>query len=72
MSCYFRHMQDLFTAAGIKITPDNKKEIDQAIHRIVKVAYKNCPSTWKGIKAGTASPEKKADFIENLKKAFPG
>jgi hypothetical protein len=54
MSCYFRHMKDLFTEAGIKVTQDNKKEIDQVIHRIVNVSYKNCPATWKEIKAGTA------------------
>ncbi len=71
MSCYFRHMQDIFAEAGIKVTPDNKKEIDQAIHRIVKIAYKNCPATWKEIKAGTAKAEERQEFIQKLKGALP-
>lgn len=70
MSCYFRHLQDIFTEAGIKVTPDNKKEIDRAIHRIVKIAYKNCPATWKEIKAGIASAEKRQEFVQELKSAL--
>jgi hypothetical protein len=72
MSCYFRHMQDLFAEAGIRVTPDNKKEIDQAVHRIVNVAYKNCPATWKEIKTGIASAEKREEFIQKLKSTLPG
>lgn len=67
MSCYFRHLQDIFAEAGIKVTPNNKKEIDQAIHRIVNVSYKNCPATWKAIKTGTADAEKREEFIQKLK-----
>ncbi len=70
MSCYFRHMQDIFTEAGIKVTPDNKKELDRAIHGLVKVAYKDCPAAWKAIKAGTADAEKRAEFIQKLKNNF--
>jgi hypothetical protein len=72
MSCYFRHMQDIFAEAGIKVTPINKKEIDQAIHRIVKISYKNCPAAWKEIKTGTANAEKRGEFIQKLKSALPG
>ncbi len=71
MSCYFRHMQDIFAEAGIKVTPENRKQIDQAVHRIVNVSYKNCPATWKEIKAGTANLEKREEFIKNLKNALP-
>ena len=70
MSCYFRHMQDIFNEARITITPENKKQIDQAIHRIVDVSYKNCPATWKEIKNGTANAEKRQAFIQKLKKAI--
>jgi hypothetical protein len=72
MSCYFRHLQDIFNEAGIKITPTNKKEVDQAIHRIVKVTYKNCPETWKEIKLEIADVKKRKEFIQKLKKAVPG
>ncbi len=45
MSCYFRHMKNILHEAGIEVTPGNKKDIDQAFHRIVGVSYKDCPST---------------------------
>ena len=70
MSCYFRHMQEIFTEAGINITPENKKHIDQAIHQIVNVTYKNCPATWKEIKTGTANVENRKEFVQKLKEAF--
>lgn len=50
MSCYLRHIKDILDEAGIVITPANRKQIDQAIHQAVGVAYKNCPATWKRVK----------------------
>jgi hypothetical protein len=70
MSCYFRHLQEIFDEAGIKVTPKNKKEIDQAIHKIVDVSYKNCPAAWKAIKSGTADAEKQEEFVRKLKSAL--
>jgi hypothetical protein len=67
MSCYFRHLKPIFDQAGIQVTPANKKQVDQAIHKIVDVAYKDCPATWKQIKLGTADPQKKEEFIRKLK-----
>jgi hypothetical protein len=72
MSCYFRHMKSIFDEAGIKVDKSNKKEVDQAIHRIVNVSYKNCPETWKEIKLGTTDPQKREEFINKLKNALPG
>jgi hypothetical protein len=43
MSCYFRHLKELFAGTGIIVTPENKKRIDAVIHEIVRVKYKNCP-----------------------------
>jgi len=71
MSCYFRHMKDIFDEAGIKSTESNKKEIDKAIHKIVNVSYKNCPETWKEIKLGVADRQKREEFIKKLKSAIP-
>jgi hypothetical protein len=70
MSCYFRHMQEIFAEAGIQVTPENKKAVDQAIHRIVDVSYKNCPAAWKAIKNGTAAAEKRQEFIQKLKRSI--
>jgi len=67
MSCYFRHLQPFFDEAGIKVTPANKKQIDQAIHKIVDITYKDCPATWKQIKMGIAEPQKRQEFIQKLK-----
>jgi hypothetical protein len=67
LSCYFRHMNELFAEAGITVTPANKKQLDQAVHKIVEVEYKNCPEAWKAIKQGTADPQKRQAFISKLK-----
>jgi hypothetical protein len=67
MSCYFRHLADIFKAAGISVTPENKKDLDRALHRLVKVEYKNCPDAWKRIKAEIAAdPARKAEFATKL------
>ncbi len=50
MSCYFRHIKDIFEAAAVEITPDNKKDVDRAIHKLAGVKYKDCPATWKKLK----------------------
>ena len=55
MSCYFRHMKDVLAEAGIEVTPANKRRIDQALHQIAVVAYKDCPAVWKRLKQELAS-----------------
>ena len=70
MSCYLRHVKDILAEAGIEVTPVNKKQIDQAIHEAVDVAYKDCPATWRALKQQiTGDAEKRRDFIEKLKNA---
>lgn len=71
MSCYFRHMKDILSEAGIEVTAANKKRIDQAIHEIVGTTYKDCPATWKEIKKKLASSEaEKKEFVKKLKAAL--
>ena len=68
MSCYFRHMKDILEEIGINITPENKKEVDRIIHKIVEVEYKNCPPTWKAVKEEIKNDsEKRARFVARLK-----
>lgn len=70
MSCYFRHLKDLFQEAGIEVTPANKKQLDQAFHRIVRVEYKDCPSTWKRLKQELAGdPQKRQELVRKLQAA---
>lgn len=67
MSCYFRHIKDILNEAGINVTPDNKKQIDQAIHQLVGKAYKDCPTTWKGLKDIINDDERRQQFLSRLK-----
>lgn len=50
MTCYFRHMNGIFAELGVVVTPDNKRDLDKAIHKLLGVEYKNCSATWKEIK----------------------
>ena len=68
VTCYFRHLQQIFKKAGIEVTSDNKRDIDRLIHRIVGVEYKNCPATWREVKYRIAKDEE--DFISKLGEAW--
>jgi hypothetical protein len=69
MSCYFRHLRDVFEKAGIRVTPRNKKAIDEAIHKIVRVEYKHCPDAWKAIKEEMRGEPKRRDrFVAEVRK----
>jgi len=68
LTCYFRHLRDFFDKAGIKVTSENKRKIDQIIHDIVKVKYKNCPAAWKEVKKRLAEDEEA--FVSQIKKAL--
>lgn len=70
MSCYFRYMRDVLKEAGIVVTPKNKKEIDQAIHKMVKVQYKKCmPDCWGEVKKRLSEEKSRQSFIAELKRA---
>ena len=73
MSCYFRHLQDIFNEAGVEVTKENKREIDRVIHGLVKVEYKNCSAAWKGIKEQIIRDDTaRSKFIEDLKRELNG
>jgi len=70
MSCYFRHLQEVFKEAGIDVSSINKKQVDQAIHDIAGVNYKDCPATWRKLKHEILSNEQRhRDFIARLRSA---
>ena len=60
-------MKEVFEEAGIEVTKENKKDLDQIIHGILGVEYKNCPATWKTVKDHLA--EDRASFVQQLKAA---
>ena len=65
MTCYFRHMKDVFDKVGVTVTKENKRDIDKTIHKIVGVEYKNCSATWKEVKKRMV--EDKEGFVTTLK-----
>ena len=65
MTCYFRHLNDIFRKAGITVTKDNRQELDKIVHQLVKVNYKNCPQAWKEVKKRIAEDEQ--GFTAQLK-----
>lgn len=68
MSCYFRHIKDVLAEAGIEVTPQNKKKVDQAIHSLMDIEYKQCSPTWKKLKERILSDEQeKKEFTARLK-----
>ncbi len=68
MTCYFRHLKQVFEKAGIEVTPANKKDLDRIIHKIVSVDYKNCSGTWIQVKKLISEDE--ANFASILKNAW--
>ena len=71
MSCYFRHLKDILEEANIVVTRENKKLIDQAIHQIAKVSYKDCPATGRKLKQDILSDdEQRRVFIKKLRDAI--
>ena len=68
MTCYFRHLKEVFQKAGIEVTPQNRQQIDRIIHDIVGVEYKNCPATGRQVKKRMAEDE--AGFVAMLKNAL--
>jgi hypothetical protein len=50
-------------------TKENKKEIDQIIHELVNVPYKQCSPVWKAVKKQIKMDDKdNGVFVEKLKK----
>ncbi len=71
MSCYFRHLNDIFNEAGIEVTSANRRQVDQAIHQIVEIDYKDCPAAWKKLKQDVIRDEKKRrESIQELRSAI--
>jgi len=68
ITCYFRHLKQVFEKAGIEVTSENKREIDRVVHGIVDVEYKNCPAAWKKVKKRLAEDEE--GFVSKLKEAL--
>ncbi len=75
MSCYLRHVKDekaclmcLLDEADIKVSAGNRKQIDQAVHKVIGKTYKDCSGAWQTIKKEILPDnDKRREFIKNLK-----
>jgi len=64
------NIKDILDEAGIEVTSGNKKKIDQAIHQIVDIPYKDCPTIWKELKQQIMGDgASREEFIKKLKQA---
>jgi len=68
LTCYFRHLKEVFDKAGIEVTKENKRDLDRAIHAHMGVEYKDCSSTWRAVKASLAEDEEA--FLGVLREAM--
>ena len=66
MSCYLKRLDDVVAAAGVKLTPENRKEVDRTIKDLLGLDY--CPDVWKDVKGRIAEDEPR--FIADLHQAF--
>jgi hypothetical protein len=68
MSCYLRYLNEIFSLAGISVNQQNKKHLDEIVHKLMGTHYKDCSSTWLEFKQHVlVSEEGRREFIERLK-----
>lgn len=67
MSCYTRHLSDVFETLDVEDNRGNRKMMDKSIRKILKT-NKSCPEVWKQLKTILADGKKKADLVKKLKK----
>jgi hypothetical protein len=70
MSCYIRHLSEVFETLGLEENKDNRKLMDKSIRKILKTD-KPCPEVWKKLKNILADEKKKKDLVSKIKKEFP-
>ena len=68
MTCYFRHLGEVFERAGVEVTRENRVEIDRIIRSLVGVGYRDCPAAWREVKGQLAEDE--GAFVASLKEAL--
>lgn len=69
MSCYFRQLDDLFEEAGIEVNKKNREVVDELIHHIVDMPYKDCPKTWQKVKEWLADNKLRDEMVIKLRES---
>lgn len=70
MSCYTRHLGDLFASVGIEDTKENRKRSDGFIREIIAMKGEDCPAVWREVKSLLADPDKRLELADRLRQAF--
>jgi hypothetical protein len=71
MSCYLRHLKELFEESGVSVSKENKKEVDAFLHEQVGMDRKHCPSAWRELKKIVHEKgSERAKLVKALKKRF--
>jgi hypothetical protein len=69
MSCYIRHLADVFKTLGMENNKDNRKMMDKSIRKVLKTDQP-CPDVWKQLKTILADEKKKKELVGKLKEEF--
>ena len=52
MSCYLRHLRDVFEALGLDYDRSNRARVDDAVRAVLGVGHDaSCPQVWAAVKA---------------------
>jgi len=70
MSCYTRHLGDLFALAGIENTRENRKRADGFLREIIAMTGEGCLVVWREVKSRLADPDKSLELADRLRQAF--
>ena len=68
MTCYTRHLKDVFDEAGVEFTKENIKRADK--HFKKWLGKGDCPETWKELKKRMSDPADREEVIKSLRSAF--
>jgi len=70
MTCFTRHLKDLFGEIGVEMNPESKRRVQNELTEIVNPESKKCWDVWKGTKRYLADDKKKKLLIKELKKRW--
>ena len=68
VTCYTRHLKDVFDEAGVDFTEENRRRADR--HFKKWLGKTNCPETWKELKKRLSDPADREEVIKSLRVAF--
>jgi len=68
MTCYTRHLKEVFEKAGIEFTKENKRQADKYFKQWL--GKTTCSETWKELKTRLRDPANKEEIVKNLQAAF--